>query len=117
MLKFDFETYNENFIKKSDLSSYKDKQKKIKLDFLSGDLSQWLSTKTYISEKELKDIKSTAKKIRDICDVFVVIGIGGSYMGAKAVISALEKKNRPRKPEIIFFGNSINAMDYRETLD
>ena len=38
-------------------------------------------------------------------------------MGAKAVISALEKKNRPRKPEIIFFGNSINAMDYRETLD
>ena len=117
MLKFDFETYNEKIVKKSDFSSYKDKQKNIKQEFLKGDLSQWLSTKTYISDKELKDIKSTAKKIRGICDVFVVIGIGGSYMGSKAVISALEKKTKPYKPEILFFGNSINATDYKETLD
>ena len=117
MLKFDFETYNEKFITKSDISTYKDKQKKIKLEFLSGDLEQWLDTKTYISNKDLKEIKETAKKIRNICDVFVVIGIGGSYMGAEAVISALEKRNRQRKPEILFFGNSINATDYIETLD
>lgn len=117
MLKFDFETYNEKFITKSDYSAYKEKQKKIKQDFLDGDLSQWLSTKTYISDKELKDIKATAKKIRDICDVFVVIGIGGSYMGAKAVISALDNKNKPKTPEILFFGNSINATDYKETIE
>ena len=117
MLNFDFETYNEKYIKKSDFSSYKDKQKQIKQDFLKGDLSQWLSTKTYISDKELKDIKATAKKIRGMCDVFVVIGIGGSYMGAKAVISALEKRNKPYKPEILFFGNNINATDYKETLE
>ncbi len=117
MLKFDFDTYNEKFITKSDLSSYKDRIKKIKSEFIDGELSQWLTTKTYVSDKELKDIKATAKHIREICDVFVVIGIGGSYMGAKAVISALEKKSKPRKVEILFFGNSMNAMDYRETLD
>jgi glucose-6-phosphate isomerase len=89
MLKFDFETYNNKYVNKDILESYKEKQEKIKEMFYGNELSHWMNTDTYITKQELLDIKNTAANINKICDVFIVIGIGGSYMGAKAVIEAL----------------------------
>jgi len=54
-----------------------------------SDFLGWLNLPSSIDEAHLTDIENTAKILRDNCEVVVVIGIGGSYLGAKAVIDAL----------------------------
>ena len=67
----------------------------------------WASLK--ITDEELARIQKAAKKIRDTSDVLVVIGIGGSYLGARAVIEALSHYFYPKN--VIFAGNQLSA-DY-----
>ncbi len=117
MLKFDFRTYNNKFISDENRDSYISKIEKINGRFHSEELKHWLDINTYVSKEELNDIKSIAQEVRDICDVFIVIGIGGSYMGSKAVIEALTPTYNKRKPEIIFFGKNINPNEYTEVLE
>ena len=54
-----------------------------------SDFLGWLNLPSSIDEAQLSDLENTAKILRDNCEVVVVIGIGGSYLGAKAVIDAL----------------------------
>jgi len=117
MLKFDFDTYNSRYISKEKLDLYENKNAEIKKMFSTEELSHWLNLNTYIKENELFEIKEVSKHIKSICDVFIVIGIGGSYMGAKAVIDALSPTYSKAKPEIIFFGKNINSNEYVEVLD
>lgn len=69
-----------------------------------------------LDREEFIKIKRAAKKIREDSQVLIVIGIGGSYLGAKACIDALSHnfynslKDKDRKgPEIYYLGNSISA--------
>ena len=59
-------------------------KEKIETEFLG-----WLSLPTNYDREEFARIKKAAKKIKKDSDVLVVIGIGGSYLGARAVIEAL----------------------------
>ncbi|OLS03020.1 glucose-6-phosphate isomerase [Tissierella creatinophila DSM 6911] len=66
--------------------------------------------------EEFNRIKSSAKKIRDNSDILIVIGIGGSYLGARACIDALShnfynslEKEKRNGPEIYYLGNSIST--------
>ena len=54
-----------------------------------NDFLGWLSLPTNYDKEEFARIKKAAEKIRKDSDVLVVIGIGGSYLGAKAIIEAL----------------------------
>ena len=54
-----------------------------------SDFLGWLNLPTSIDEAHLTDVENTAKILRENCEIVVVIGIGGSYLGAKAVIDAL----------------------------
>lgn len=81
-----------------------------------NDFLGWLHLPTSITPEFLSEIHNTANTLRDKCEVIVVAGIGGSYLGARAVIEALgnsfawltaEKKN----PIILFAGNNIGE-DY-----
>ncbi len=81
-----------------------------------NDFLGWTTLPTLISEAELADYEATAAKLvaKDI-DIFVVIGIGGSYLGAKAVVDALSDsfahlKTR-KNPFILFAGQNISE-DY-----
>ena len=58
-----------------------------------NDFLGWLHLPSSIEEAFLADIEATAKKLQASCDVVVVAGIGGSYLGAKAVIDALDRKS------------------------
>ncbi len=76
----------------------------------------WLDLPKDYDKEEFDRIKKAAKKIQDTCDVLVVIGIGGSYLGARAVIEALRhsfynsvQKDIRKTPEIYFAGNSISS--------
>ena len=66
-----------------------------------GDMTGWVNWPNKITETYINDINDKAAQIRNKCDLFVVIGIGGSYAGAKAVLDA---KGGSRKgfPEICF---------------
>lgn len=92
-----------------------------KLETKSGkgnDFLGWLTLPKDITESHLKDIQAVANDLRSKSDIVVVIGIGGSYLGAKAVIEALNNSFSPllgKKPQIIFAGNSI-CEDYHSEL-
>lgn len=117
MLKFDFNTYNNKYITQDKLETYKGQNEEIKNLFFTDELSHWTRINTYVSDEELLNIKKVSDKIKKLCDVFIVIGIGGSYMGAKAVIDALSPVYSKKKPEIIFLGKNINPNEYNELLE
>ena len=115
-MKFDFKTYLSKYISNSEIEEYSSKVKAIKERF-DNDLSYWHNKESFISETELNDVVETSKYIIDNSDVLVVIGIGGSYMGAKAVIEALLPIYNRKKPEIIFLGTNLSSGEYFETLE
>lgn len=80
------------------------------------DFLGWLDLPSSITEEHLTDIENTAKTLRDNCEVVVVIGIGGSYLGAKAVIEALSNsfdwlQTERKSPVIVYAGQNIGE-DY-----
>jgi glucose-6-phosphate isomerase len=76
-----------------------------------SDYLGWLHLPSSISPAERADILSTAADLRARCEAIVVIGIGGSYLGAKAVIDALSGSFDAAKPSIIYAGHHISE-DY-----
>ena len=89
-----------------------------------NDFLGWLDLPTDYDKEEFKRIQKAAQKIRRDSDVLVVIGIGGSYLGARAVIellghsfaNAASKKVR-KSPLILFCGNSISATYLADMMD
>ena len=117
MISFDFHKYMSRYIKKEDKITYLDKAKNIKSRFIDGDLSYWNKLDTFISKKELIKVINVSDYVKENCDVFVVVGIGGSYMGSKAVIEALAPMYNRKGPEIIFLGTNLAAEEYLETFE
>ncbi len=85
---------------------------------LGNDFLGWVTLPTDYDKEEFARIKAAAKKVQGNSDVFVVIGIGGSYLGARAAIEYLksDKYNDLRKdtPAIYFAGNSISSTALAE---
>ncbi|MBQ4391998.1 MAG: glucose-6-phosphate isomerase [Prevotella sp.] len=85
-----------------------------------NDFLGWLHLPSSISAEFLGEIEATAKVLRDNCEVVVVAGIGGSYLGARAVIEALGNSfgwlQQP-KPVILFAGNNIGEDYLSEMID
>ena len=84
-------------------------------DGAGNDFLGWLHLPSEITAAELDDINATARQLRQECDYVVVIGIGGSYLGAKAVIEALSDNFAAYKQgegaKVVFAGNNIGE-DY-----
>ena len=79
-----------------------------------SDFLGWLHLPSSISKAFTDDIQKTADDLRSQCEVVVIIGIGGSYLGAKAVIDALSgsfNHLRNKKPLIVYAGHQIGE-DY-----
>ena len=83
-----------------------------------NDFLGWVSLPSSITDQVLRDIEDAAIVLRTHCEAVVVVGIGGSYLGARAVVDALsssfdwlqEKKNR-KNPVLLYAGNNISE-DY-----
>lgn len=78
-----------------------------------SDFLGWVNLKLDVSE--LEKIKVAASKIRKQSDLLIVIGIGGSYLGAKAVIDALSHTFNPKN--VIFAGNNMSPDYLNDLLD
>lgn len=85
-----------------------------------NDFLGWLHLPSSIGEVELADIEATAAQLRNSCEYVVTIGIGGSYLGAKAVIEALSSSfdaYQGGKCKVLFAGNNIGEDYIAELMD
>ena len=81
-----------------------------------NDFLGWLHLPSSITKEFLGEVKACAERLRENCDTVVVAGIGGSYLGARAIIEALGNSfqwltNKGENPNILFAGNNIGE-DY-----
>ncbi|MBP5675283.1 glucose-6-phosphate isomerase [Candidatus Saccharibacteria bacterium] len=94
------------------VSSALNQAQEIRNDSMAG----WLTLPEDYDKEEFERIKSAAEKIRNDSDYLVCIGIGGSYLGHKAVIDALESQIKS-KTKILYAGNSISTISLQKILD
>jgi glucose-6-phosphate isomerase len=88
------------------------------------DFVGWLELPTNYDKEEFKRIKKAAKKIKKESDILVVIGIGGSYLGARAVIEALTStfnnmltEKQRKYPQIVYVGNNLSPNYINELIE
>ena len=110
------------FISKEKLAAYEPKVRACmetleKGTGLGNDFLGWLHLPSSITQEHLNDLKATAQVLRENCEVVVVAGIGGSYLGARAVIEAISdsfgwlRDKKAGNPVILFAGHNIGE-DY-----
>ena len=111
-----------DFISKEKLASYESNVKACmetleKGTGLGNDFLGWLHLPSSITQEHLNDLKATAQVLRENCEVVIVAGIGGSYLGARAVIEAMSnsflwlQEKKAGQPTILFAGHNIGE-DY-----
>ncbi len=83
-----------------------------------SDFLGWLDLPVDYDKEEFTRIKKAAEKIRNDSDVLIVIGIGGSYLGARAAIEFCKSQNHNKfsKPEIYFAGNTLSSSALAEAV-
>ena len=82
-----------------------------------NDFLGWLSLPTFEETEELQRIRRAAERIRADSDVFVVVGIGGSYLGPRAAIELVKGQNHNLKesdPQVFFAGNNLSTRAWQE---
>jgi len=109
------------FISKENVNSYAEVAMAARKTLENGtgkgnDFLGWLHLPSSITKAQLDDINATAKVLKENCEVVVVAGIGGSYLGARAVIEALSNyfswlQDQRKAPVILYAGNNLGE-DY-----
>ena len=87
-----------------------------------NDFLGWVSLPTDTTDQFIAQVNECAQNLRQLCDTIVVAGIGGSYLGAKAIIEALSNSfqwlaNDGTNPTILFAGNNIGEDYLAELTD
>ena len=82
-----------------------------------SDFTGWYHVPEINTEKNLQEIEEVAARLRESSDIFLVLGIGGSYLGARAVIeacnhhfTALLDKSQRRAPLVLFAGHQLSEI-------
>lgn len=114
-------------IKTEEILEYKDRVEKYHNELKTraldnNDYVGWLELPTNYSKLEFKRIKQAAKRISEDSDVLLVIGIGGSYLGARAVIEALTSSfdsmlQERKHPYILYAGNNLSPNYINELIE
>lgn len=89
-----------------------------------SDFLGWIDLPINYDKEEFSRIQKAAEKIKSDSDVLLVIGIGGSYLGARAAVEALQHsffnalpKEKRQAPQIIFTGNNISSSYIHDVFD
>ena len=87
-----------------------------------NDFLGWVNLPSSITDQEMAEIKSVAQKLRERAEVVICIGIGGSYLGAKAVLEAMSNsfeslKKHHDNPTVVFAGENISEDYTHELMD
>lgn len=117
--------FAETFVSKADIQALEPQAAAAQKTLMDGtgagnDFLGWVHLPTDYDKEEFARIKKAASYIQKNADVLIVIGIGGSYLGARAVIEALKSPNynllAKNTPQIFFIGNSISPEMLNETV-
>ncbi len=91
---------------------------------LGSQFTGWIGYPKNVEKEDLEGIKNAANIIQNSSDAFIVIGIGGSYLGARACIEALNHsfynqlpKEERKGPEIYFVGNNMSSSYIMDLID
>ena len=87
---------------------------------VGGEFTGWVRLPENYDKKELTRVLQTAKIIRDQSQVLIVVGIGGSYLGARAVLELVTSPNYNlfcKGPQVFFTGNTLSSDALNELLD
>lgn len=118
-----------DFVSAEELANFKSavmgaKETLISKTGAGNDFVGWIDLPVDYDKEEFERIKAAAKKIQSDSDVLLVVGIGGSYLGARAAIEFLSHsfhnvldKSKRKAPEIYFVGNSISSKYIRDLKD
>ena len=119
------EKYLDGFVSKTDIESIQDEVLAAQATLMSrsgegSDFLGWVDLPVDYDKEEFARILSAAERIRSSCDILVVLGIGGSYLGARAAIqfvkSPLYNDLDKKTPDIYFAGNNISTTALTELL-
>ena len=125
---FDYSKANP-FIKEHEMDSMKEitlaaKDKLVARTGAGNDFLGWIDLPVNYDKEEFERIQKAAEKIKEDSEVLLVIGIGGSYLGARAAIEFLRhsfynmvSKEIRKTPEIYYVGNSISSTYLRDLID
>lgn len=124
-LKFN-STFAESFVSKTELMNMETKAVEAMNTLMNktgegNDFLGWVDLPTEYDKEEFGRIQKAAEYIKKNADVLIVIGIGGSYLGARAVIEAIKSQNYnllcKDTPQIFFIGNSISPSMLNEIVE
>jgi glucose-6-phosphate isomerase len=113
-----------DFVPKAEVDNFKQQAEQFNKDLQAktgkgNDFLGWVDLPSSISASFIKEVEAAANELRPKIEVLVVVGIGGSYLGAKSVIDALSSSfphlQKSEKPMIIFAGQNI-CEDYMHDL-
>jgi len=114
-----------DFVTKGEIYTLQDRMNECYQDLITktgkgNDFLGWLELPSELEEELIVEIESEAERLRKIADVFIVIGIGGSYLGARAVIEALSHHfqsliDKSDNPIVLYAGQNISE-DYLSNL-
>ncbi|TPR19508.1 glucose-6-phosphate isomerase [Apilactobacillus timberlakei] len=117
-IKFDISALKK-FVNENEINEIKPMLNTARDELLNGngvenEMRQWMTLPTDYDKEEFNRIKQAAKKIQSDSKILVVIGIGGSYLGAKMALDFLhdnfyESADSNKYPKVIFAGNSISG--------
>jgi glucose-6-phosphate isomerase len=116
-------------IEKKEIMKYKEQVENIHKDLhkradYENDFVGWLNLPTNYDKEEFERIKKAAERINNDSSILVVIGIGGSYLGARAVIEGLTSSfyninsyKKRKHPRILYAGNSLSSSYINELIE
>ena len=116
-----------SFVSKTDYENFLEQtpEKISQLENKTGkgnDFLGWVNLPSTITEHEIAEIEKTAENLKSKVDLVVIVGIGGSYLGSKAVIDALsdsfsQLKSKKEFPHVIFAGQNISEDYHFELIE
>lgn len=107
---------------KEEIKSYQEEVRKHHENLMNkkgvgNDFTGWVEWPNTYDKEEFQKIQEVANQWKTKCDVLLVCGIGGSYLGARAAIEMMNGLFSKKQPEILFIGNTFSSTYIKQLLD
>ena len=114
MVKFDFDTYSKNYIDEEIFSKNFNRKEEVFSKFNNSEMIGWTRK---VDNSIIDEILSLRDEVKSNANCFVVVGIGGSYLGSKAINDIFSDYYEESSFEIIYLGNNLSSKYIRDTLE
>lgn len=114
MVKFDFDTYSKNYIDEEIFSKNFNRKEEVFSKFNNSEMIGWTRK---VDNSIIDEILSLRDEVKSNANCFVVVGIGGSYLGSKAINDIFSDYYEDPSFEIIYLGNNLSSKYIRDTLE